>query len=141
MEHDKTNDLTAPLKYPFTITGIVVHGKGRGHTVGMPTANLQPKEMASWPACGVYATRVRLRGRTYMGVTNVGTRPSVDNFEYTTIETFILDFGDLIYGEQMDLEFCMFLRPIHKFASLDDVKRQVEADSITTREFFRGYIM
>lgn len=118
------------------ISGTVVHGKGRGHTVGMPTANLNADDLSPCTEAGVYAARVSLRGRTYMGVTNVGTRPSVDSCDYITIETFILDFSDIIYGEHMKIELCQYLRPIHKFNSLDEVKRQVEKDSLSTREYF-----
>ena len=105
----------------------------------MPTANLEPDGPTSYPEPGVYSTRVKLRGKSYMGVTNVGTRPSVDCFDYVTIETFILDFDDTIYGERMMLEFCFYLRPIHKFDSLDEVKRQVEKDSLLTREYFANH--
>ena len=61
------------------LTGTIVHGKGLGHTVGMPTANLRCDEGSALPEAGVYASRLEVDGQTYFGVTNVGTRPSVDS--------------------------------------------------------------
>ena len=61
------------------LTGTVVHGKGKGHTVGMPTANLQPGPGQALPPEGVYAALAEVEGQTCRAVTNVGTRPTVDS--------------------------------------------------------------
>ena len=110
------------------IKGPVVHGKGLGHTKKMPTANVDYGKQAL-PPNGVYATKVVLEdGRVYKGVTNVGTRPSVDNDDLITIETFIIDFAEDIYDKTIELVFGRYLREIRKFSSLDELKMQVDKD-------------
>lgn len=113
--------------YPITLIGEVVHGKGLGRTVGMPTANLQVI-MGDLPATGVYATRIQIGDKFYDSVTNIGRRPSVDQDKQITVETYILDYHEDIYGKNVMLEVCRFLRPVRKFHSLEEVRKQVEKD-------------
>ena len=110
------------------LTGQIVHGKGLGRTVGMPTANLQVSDADVLPECGVYATRIRIGGRAYDAVTNIGRRPSVDAESHVTIETHIIDFNEDIYGQEVVLEVLLFLRPIQTFSGLQEVRRQVQKD-------------
>ena len=72
----------------------------------------------------------------YLGVTNIGTRPSVDDREEITVETLILDFERDVYGEEITLELHAFLRPTLRFESLKAVQCQVEKDSLRVRELF-----
>ena len=111
----------------MTLKGEVVHGKALGRTVGMPTANLQV-EGEELPQVGVYATRIKIGGTYYNSVTNVGRRPSVDDDKCITVETFIIDFCEQIYGERVELEFVAYLRPVQKFESLEEVSNQVKKD-------------
>ena len=113
--------------YPITLIGEVVHGKGLGRTVGMPTANLQVT-MEDLPATGVYATRIQIDGKIYNSITNIGRRPSVDEDRNITVETYILDFHEDIYGKKVVLEICHFLRPVIRFQGLEEVREQVEKD-------------
>lgn len=114
--------------------GEVVHGKALGRTVGMPTANLQV-EGECLPEAGVYATRVKIRGKNYGSVTNIGRRPSVDEDCQITVESFILNFHEDIYGEQIELEIVKFLRPIQKFQSLEEVSEQVRKDIVNAKQY------
>lgn len=111
----------------MTLKGKVVHGKALGRTVGMPTANLQV-EGEELPQVGVYVTRIKIGDTYYNSVTNVGRRPSVDDDKCITVETFIIDFGEQIYGERVELEFVAYLRPVQKFESLEEVSNQVKKD-------------
>lgn len=120
----------------FTISGKIVHGKGRGKTVGMPTANLEWDELLDLPKLGVYASKIHFEDKCYIGVTNVGLRPSVDNEKNITIETFILDFHHDIYNCSVVLELYMYLRKTSKMKSLDEVCEQVKKDSESVRRFF-----
>lgn len=113
---------------PYVLTGKIVHGKGLGRTVGMPTANLQYDDKSVLPECGVYATRIIRNEKSYKGVTNIGTRPSVDGECYITVETYIIDFEEDIYGETVRLEIHDFLRPIQKFDGIEEVYAQVKKD-------------
>ena len=119
-----------------SLTGPVVRGKGKGRTVGMPTVNLGITEEMKLPPLGVYATLVHRGEETFMGVTNVGTRPSVDNEERITVETLILDFSGDVYDQEITVEFYHYIRPIRKMESLKAVQLQVEKDSLVARAYF-----
>lgn len=110
------------------LTGKIVHGKGLGRTVGMPTANIEVKEPELLPRCGVYATKIVVGDRSYPAVTNIGLRPTVDEEPLITVEAHILDFDGDIYGDSVILEVHQFLRPIQKFQSLEQVHAQVKKD-------------
>ena len=114
---------------PITvITGTIVHGNGLGRTVGMPTANLSPARGSEIPQEGVYASLVHLKDGEFIGVTNIGKRPTVDRDERATIETNIHGFDKDIYGETMTLSIMIFLRPTRKMNNLEEVRDQVRED-------------
>ena len=69
-----------------------------------------------------------------MGLTNIGTRPTVDREDRTTIETYLFDFDLDIYGERAQLERCFFIRGIQKFNSLEEVWDQVRRDEVFARQ-------
>jgi len=102
----------------------------------MPTANLSVKSEDELPVPGVYASRVLIGDESFLGVTNVGTRPSVDDREEITVETLILDFDREIYGQEIRLEMYEYLRPVERMESLKAVQCQVEKDSLRVRELF-----
>jgi len=116
------------LGHPFTIYGEVVHGKALGRTVGMPTANLKAPDSKIMPNFGVYGTLSDIDSVTVKGLTNIGRRPSVDDFNYVTIETFLLDFASDIYGQRIALELHAYIRGVVKFPNLEAVKAQVDKD-------------
>ncbi len=125
------------LGHPYTISDRVAHGKKLGSTLGFPTVNLRPKENVLTPAKGVYATRVILEsGETYLAVTNVGTRPTVDDGDQLTIEGFILDFEGDLYGQKIQMEFYKFLREERKFPSFEALTAEVMHNAEQTREYF-----
>lgn len=126
------------MKEPVILIGKVVRGKALGRTVGMPTANLCITE-GIIPEEGVYATRIQIGDVVYTSVTNIGRRPTVDDESYITVETFILDFNEEIYGQFVKLEVYKFLRPIQKFSSLEEVQKQVEKDIEETKNYFLAY--
>ena len=126
------------MKEPVILIGEVVRGKSLGRTVGMPTANLCITE-GIIPEEGVYATRIQIGDVVYTSVTNIGRRPTVDDESYITVETFILDFNEEIYGQFVKLEVYKFLRPIQKFSSLEEVQKQVEKDIEETKNYFLAY--
>ena len=114
--------------FPVVLTGKVIHGKALGRTVGMPTANIEVTNKNLLPESGVYATRIKVGDETYLAVTNIGLRPTVDNEQQVTVEAHILDFDQDIYGQAVELEVHKFLRPIQKFGSLEEVQQQVKRD-------------
>ncbi|WP_314848287.1 riboflavin kinase [Treponema lecithinolyticum] len=125
---------------PYMMIGEVLHGKGLGKTVGMPTANLGLAPNKKKPPEGVYATLTRIDGEVFKGLTNIGRRPSVDNGAHITVETFLLDFSRDIYGKKIELNVCAFIRNVKKFAGLGEVQKQVQKDSIVARSLLADCI-
>ena len=111
--------------------GVVVHGKGHGHLHGMPTANLELHPGEEFPEQGVWAVNVYVCGAKYKGMTNVGLRPSDDDSTTPTIETYIIGFNKDIYGVAMSLEFVKYIRETRTFASLDELKLQIDKDMMS----------
>ncbi len=119
---------------PYLMLGTVVHGKALGRTVGMPTANLGVEECKIKPPSGVYGTYVQVDDEVFKAMTNVGKRPTVDNFDYVTIEAFILDFSRDIYDREIAISFRTFVRGVMKFNGLEEVQQQVQKDIQTVRD-------
>lgn len=120
----------------YTISGVVIHGSDRGLRIGLPTANISHWPKKKLPAIGVYVTKVILCENTYLGITNVGFRPTFENQEQPNIETHILDFDSNIYGEQLTLQFLQKIRDEQKFESTDAFLAQIERDKVFARKIF-----
>lgn len=117
------------LGYRYSLSGIVVSGNMLGRTMGFPTANMQlcePLKMV--PADGVYAVSVDVGGGRHGGICNIGTRPTVTEANVRTIETNIFGFSGNIYGFDIRIGFVARIRDEHRFASLDDLRLQMEHD-------------
>ena len=125
------------LGHPHTLTGSVRHGRGIGSSRLYPTANLIIPPHVLVPSHGVYVTRATLPdGTGYAAVTNVGTRPTVNNGTDVTVEACLLDFEGDLYGKTLRLEFFEHLRDEVRFDSLDALKAQIAADAEVTRRYF-----
>ena len=128
------------LGHPHTLSGPVVHGKGLGRTIGIPTSNLVVPRGVLMPAFGVYATRVWIEGKGYLAVTNVGVRPTVsDNDGRVTVEGFILDFSGDLYGKELRMEFYSYLRGEKKFPSLQALAEEIGRNAQQTRDLFAAH--
>lgn len=121
----------------YALQGVVVHGDGRGKSIGFASATLQT-EQELLPATGVYAALVKLPGleKTMFGATNVGFRPTFKDDKNIFVETHILDFDQSIYGQRMELEFVEKIRDELKFNSVDELKAQIQKDLLTVRQLF-----
>lgn len=125
------------LGHPHILTGAVRHGRGLGSSRLFPTANLSIPAHVLVPGHGVYVTRAALPdGRAYAAVTNVGTRPTVNNGTDITVEASLLDYEGDLYGKTVRLEFLRHLRDEIRFDSLDALRAQIAADAETTRAYF-----
>jgi len=116
------------MGHPYVLMGTVHHGQQLGRTIGIPTANLSVQEGVLPLAFGVYACTVEFDGHTYVAVTNVGTRPTVDG-QGITVEPWILDFDGDLYGRELTLYFHKFLRPEQKFDNLEALRAQIQKDA------------
>lgn len=123
------------LGHPHILTGKVVAGRGLGHTIGIPTANVEVPAGLALPKKGVYACKVHTNNGDYMAVTNVGSRPTVEG-HHITVEPWILNFDGDLYGKEITLTFYCFLRPEKKFDSLEELKAEIENNAAETRKFF-----
>jgi riboflavin kinase/FMN adenylyltransferase len=120
-------------RYP-SLSSEIVQGARRGHTIGFPTANFAVPPERLLPANGVYASFVQLPGETQRraSVTNVGVRPSFEGTE-RTVESYIFDFEQDLYGQRLTLEFVERLRPEKKFSSIDELVAQIKHDAQEAR--------
>lgn len=123
------------LSEPYFMLGKVSHAHGRGGTFGFPTANIPFDDSRLAPAPGVYATKVTVEGKVFLGGTNVGTKPTFGD-EKPSVETFILDFDGDIYGKNIKLAFYQRLRGISDFGSAEGLAAQLERDVSHIREIF-----
>ena len=128
------------LGHPHTLTQEMRHGRRIGHTIGVPTVNLVVPPHVLVPSHGVYATRVYLpSGENYPAVTNVGTRPTVNNGTDITVEPWLLGFDGDLYGARVRVEFHKRLRDEIRFDSLDALRNQIQKDAKATMEYFEQH--
>lgn len=123
------------LGRPYQVQGIVIHGDGRGKSIGIPTANLDTGEEKLIPGAGVYASQALIAGKIWPAAVNVGTRPTFESADQTShVEAHILDFSRDLYSQKITLEFIERLRGEERFDSVADLIRQIRIDIDRTRE-------
>lgn len=123
----EVKEATNMLSKPYSIKGKVIHGRHIGRRIGFPTANLEFNEKMVIPGKGVYYTNVKYKDRVFKGITSVGNNPTVNGKELT-IETFILNFDEMIYGEELKVYFIEKIRGEMKFDSVDKLVDQIKKD-------------
>lgn len=116
------------LGRPYRLCGRVTHGAKRGRTIGFPTANLDLHRRAS-PVWGVYAVRVLGAGaQIRAGVANIGHRPTVAGDSRVLLEVHLLEFTGDLYGAHLSVELVHKLRDERRFASFEELRRQIAQD-------------
>jgi riboflavin kinase/FMN adenylyltransferase len=113
--------------HPFSLRGRVVAGAGRGAGLGFPTANLEVSAGQALPADGVYASLAHINGKTYRSMTNIGKDPTF-GANQRTIESYLVDYQGDLYGSELLVDIVARLRDEKKFASADDLKKQMAED-------------
>ncbi len=126
--------VTELLGTPYSVKGEIVHGNHIGHTLGFPTINQIPEPSKLLPPNGVYLSRTLVDGREYDGISNVGTKPTVQGEKIVGIETHLLFFSGDLYGKEARVQLLSFRRPEKKFDSLEDLKAQLDLDIREARE-------
>lgn len=111
----------------YRIAGVVVPGDGRGHQLGVPTANLKIWEKLLLPATGVYAAYAWLGERRFAAAANIGYRPTV-NGHSLNVEAHLLNFSGDLYGEELQLDIVARIRDERKFPDLQALVKQIRAD-------------
>jgi riboflavin kinase / FMN adenylyltransferase len=122
------------LGRPFSLTGEIRPGAGRGRTILFPTLNLAP-EQELLPKLGVYATESIVGGRMYFSVTNVGTRPTF-NGSGVTVESHLFEFSETLASGTMEARFHARIRDERKFSGPDELRAQIARDIEAAKRFF-----
>ena len=124
------------LEEPYSVISEVVHGNAIGRAlIGLPTANQFPDPHKLLPPKGVYVTRIIYHDQEYYGITNIGTKPTVEDYEITGVETFIFDFDENIYGKVIEVQFLHYKRPEMKFSGLEELAAQMKRDAQYGRQY------
>ena len=123
----------------YSISGTIVHGKALGRTIQIPTANQIPPSDKALPPNGVYYSKIDLDDKIYYGITNIGTKPTVESESKKGIESFIFDYDGNLYGRNLTVELLHFCRNEMKFDSLNSLVTQMKNDINTAKEFVEKY--
>lgn len=123
------------LGRPYGVEGRVVRGEGRGRVLGFPTANLALQNRVI-PRSGVYVTATLIEGIWRRSVTNIGTRPTFETATEHSIETYVIDWSGDLYGDVVRVRFLHRLRDEKKFASVEELKTQIDSDLGQAQEYF-----
>ncbi len=127
LEGGEVEKANALLGERFFLLGKVEKDRQVGRTIGFPTANVAYSTTKFALKKGVYETQTEIDGKTYKGITNFGARPTF-NDETVWTETYLDGFNGDLYGKQLKIEFCRYLRPVQKFDSAEALKAQLTTD-------------
>lgn len=130
---EKANKL---LGTPYQTDGVVVHGLKRGRQMGYPTANIDTKDIELLPGIGVYVVKIKVKDQWYKGIASIGYNITFDSETGLTCEVYILDFDDMIYGEQVQIHWLHYLRGEVKFDGMEGLIKQLDKDAVATRKYF-----
>ena len=120
----------------YSLEATVVHGDGRGASLGFPTANLQPCAVQKIvPASGVYFVRLTIAMQEYFGMLNIGSRPTFHADGQSVIEVHLFDFQNDLYDRTVEIHFLKSLRAERKFSSVDELIAQLQHDRLTCQKF------
>ena len=124
------------LGYPFCITGLIIKGHQIGHKLNFPTANLDYSVNQLLPKIGVYVGNFMIDNKVYQTMINIGDNPTFFDQHKITIEAHILDFYQDIYNREATIEFLSYLRNEVKYATADDLVKQLKLDVEMVRQYF-----
>ncbi|MDA9631593.1 bifunctional riboflavin kinase/FAD synthetase [Flavobacteriaceae bacterium] len=126
------------LGYNFFFSGDVVHGNNIGKTISFPTANIkvdQPYKLI--PKNGVYIVKTIIDNQTTFGMMNIGYNPTFDG-KQKSIEIHFLNFNKNIYHKNLTIEMIMRIRNEIRFNSVDDLKKQLGQDKLSTLNYINS---
>ncbi len=131
----RLSDANRALGRPYSMTGKVVRGDGRGSELGYPTANLRFPDDKLVPAAGIYACWAVTPAGRFPGALHVGPRPAFPGAE-DTVEVHVLDFAGDLYGQQLTLELDSYVRPVAAFSDPRSLAEQIGRDVKQVRDCF-----
>lgn len=137
IEFGKMEEAARLLGRNYSVYGEVVHGNALGRTIDIPTINQIPESCKLVPPNGVYASLIHIDDKIYQGVTNVGTKPTIEAVPVKGVETNIFDFSEDIYGKFVEVELLHFHRAEMRFNSVEELKNQMQSDIRFAKSYFR----
>ncbi len=121
------------LGRPYSASGRVEAGAGRGRTLGFRTINIAlPPARKLLPPEGVYAVRVQTPQGAFGGMLNLGPRPTFAEGE-SRLEAHLFDVDGDFYGAYVRIEFVGRIRETRNFASADELRAQLQRDDTAAR--------
>lgn len=118
------------LSYNYNLRGTITGGRRVGRVLGYPTANLEPGDKNKVvPADGVYAVTVTVGRKSFMGMMNIGIRPTLnEDPDRKSLEVHLIDFNGDIYNQNLNISFIERIRDERKFENLGQLKEQLAKD-------------
>lgn len=126
------------LGYIYEFEGTVVHGDARGRELGFPTANIKVKSTVRLPKEGVYVTKIKVGDKWYPSMGSIGHNDTFGQGRQLTVEIYILDFHQDIYGETVAIRWHHFLRDQVAFNGAQALIEQLKQDERDTEAYFDG---
>lgn len=124
------------LGHPFSICFPVLHGNQLGRRIGIPTINQDFPAGHIIPKGGIYACTVSVGEDLFLGVANIGTRPTVSNESRINCETHIINYNGMLYGKKIKVDFYRLLRNEKRFGSVEELRSQIKADITAAMDYF-----
>lgn len=140
MEQGRMEEVTELLGYVYETDGTVVHGDARGRLLGFPTANIKVKSTVRLPRIGVYAVKIQIGDKWHVGMGSIGHNDTFGDGRELTVEVYILDFHQDIYGEQVTVRWNHYLRDQVKFDGAEQLIAQLKQDEQNTADYFKKNI-
>ncbi len=135
LDEGRVDDLSALLNRHYSIKGTVIGGKKIGRKMGFPTANID-YDSYYLPHNGVYAVKVYLNNKQYLGMCNIGYNPTFHLIDKKSLEVHIFDFEGDIYGQQVSVEFYQKIRNEKKFSNKEELITQLNNDKLYILNYF-----
>lgn len=138
LENHRLDEANEMLGYNYQNYGKVIYGDQRGRTLGFPTANLDIRDQQLVPGIGIYVTRVLVGKTWYPAMTSIGRDVTFKGDKNPiTVEANLLGFKGNIYDKTVKIEWLEYLRGEVKFASADELIKQLKTDQANTLKYFR----
>lgn len=129
LQTGKVEEANLLLFKPYQIKGKIIHGNKKGSSVlGFPTANLKPSYLYVIPKRGVYFGYAYINQKAYKAMINIGHNPTMNYKDQISIEAYIFDFNNDIYGKEVIFEFRKYIRKEKKFNNKEELIKQLQAD-------------
>lgn len=141
LNNGKIPSASKMLGYDYFINFKVVEGNKLGRKIGYPTINQKFEPGIFIPKHGVYASVAEINGRLFPSITNIGVKPTFNDFSNPISETHILNFSSNLYGQRVKVILLDYIREQHKFSSFerlqDEIEKNIKEANIIHKSFIR----